>query len=202
VVLFQFTLFLLVGVVLFVYHRDTGVVPPARLDRIYPQFVWGELPPGVAGLVIAAIVAAAMANLSAALNSLASTTVIDFYRPLARGRDDAHFLWWARVATVLWAAVLVVIGILARKWGSVLESGLSVASITLGLLLGVFLLGVLTRRVNETAAIFGVTGGLAVMIFVRFFTSIAFTWWVLIGTVSTYLIGCFSSLFTTAGEPE
>ncbi len=111
-----------------------------------------NLPPGIAGLVTAAIVAAAMANLSAALNSLASTTVMDFLRPLSRSRasgdDDSVLLRWARWATVAWALVLVAIGIVARHWGSVLESGLSIASVTLGLLLGIFLLGVLTRRVG------------------------------------------------------
>jgi SSS family transporter len=200
-VMFQFTLFLLVGIALFVYHRDTGVPAPARLDRIYPEFVWHQLPPGVAGLVIAAILAAAMANLSAALNALASTTVIDFYRPLAPLRDDAHFLRWARIATVLWGVVLVGIGILARNWGSVLESGLSVASITLGLLLGVFLLGVLTRRVKGNAAIVGVAGGLAAILYVRFFTTVAFTWWVLIGTTATFAFGYLASLFIHSGEP-
>src|SRR6185295_16190488 len=84
VIFFQFGLFLLIGVCLFVYYGDAHLPAPAKPDRIYPQFVWQNLPPGVAGLVIAAIVAAAMANLSAALNSLASTTVMDFLRPIAR----------------------------------------------------------------------------------------------------------------------
>ena len=102
---------------------------------------------------------------------------------------------------MLWGVVLVGIGILARNWGSVLESGLSVASITLGLLLGVFLLGVLTRRVKGNAAIAGVAGGLAAMLYVRFFTTIAFTWWVLIGTTATFLFGYLASLFIHSGEP-
>ncbi len=170
------------------------------MDRIYPEFVWRQLPPGAAGLVMAAILAAAMANLSAALNALASTTVIDFYRPLAPQRGDAHFLRWARIATVLWGVVLVGIGILARNWGSVLESGLSVASITLGLLLGVFLLGVLTRRVRGNAAMVGVLAGLAAILYVRFFTTIAFTWWVLIGTTATFAFGYLASLLLHSGE--
>jgi len=122
---------------------------------------------------MAAIIAAAMANLSAALNSLASTTVVDFLRPIVRAGkpdDDTALLRWARAATVIWALVLVAIGIVARHWGSVLESGLSIASITLGLLLGVFMLGVLTRRVGQNAASFGVVAGLATIIYVRVFT--------------------------------
>ena len=136
----------------------------ARANRSHLSAVrLAELPPGVAGLVIAAIVAAAMANLSAALNSLASTTVMDFFRPLAgrAAKTTTRLLRWARCATVAWAVVLVAIGIVARHWGSVLESGLSIASVTLGLLLGVFLLGVLTRRVRQNAASFGVVAGLA-----------------------------------------
>jgi SSS family transporter len=197
-IFFQFGLFLLIGIALFVYFGDAHIAPPAKLDRIYPQFVWQNLSPGIAGLVIAAIVAAAMANLSAALNSLASTTVMDFLRPLTRPAgpdDDARFLRWARFATVFWALVLVAIGIVARHWGSVLESGLSIASVTLGLLLGVFLLGVLTRRVGQNAASFGVLAGLAVILYVRGFTPIAFTWWVLIGSVSTFAAGYAASWF-------
>lgn len=198
VILFQFSLFLLIGIALFVYYGEAHLPAPAKTDRIYPQFVWQHLPPGVAGLVIAAIVAAAMANLSAALNSLASTTVMDFLRPLARStgaEDDARFLRWARWATVAWALVLVAIGIVARHWGSVLESGLSIASITLGLLLGIFLLGVLTTRVGENAASFGVIAGLSTIVYVRWFTPIAWTWWVLIGSVSTFAAGYFASWF-------
>jgi Na+/proline symporter len=204
VIFFQFGLFLLIGIALFVYYREAHLATPAKTDGIYPQFVWQNLPPGVAGLVIAAIVAAAMANLSAALNSLASTTVIDFFKPLSRSSgadDDARVLRWARWATVAWAIVLVAIGIVARHWGSVLESGLSIASVTLGLLLGVFLLGVLTRRVEQNAASFGVLAGLVTILYVRWLTPIAWTWWVLIGSVSTFAAGYFASWFQRQ-EPD
>src|SRR5579859_5913706 len=108
VIFFQFGLFLLIGVALFVYYREAGLPAPAKLDRIYPQFVWQQLPPGIAGLVTAAIVAAAMANLSAALNALASTTVMDFFRPspAAEPEADRRLLRWARYATVAWGLVL------------------------------------------------------------------------------------------------
>lgn len=203
VILFQFVLFLLIGVALFVYYREGGLETPAKIDSIYPQFVWHELPTGVAGLVTAAIVAAAMANLSAALNALASTTVMDLLRPLAgrQGSDeDKRLLGWARLATVAWAVVLVAIGIMARHWGSVLESGLSIASITLGLLLGVFLLGVLTKRVRQGAASLGVVAGLAVIVYVRAFTPIAWTWWVLIGSLTTFAAGYLASWFQRGRE--
>lgn len=194
VIFFQFTLFLLIGVMLYVYYSASGRQPPSPLDRIYPEFVWNHLPVGVSGLVIAAILAAAMSNLSAALNSLASTTVIDFYRPWRerRGlvpRTDADLLRIGRAATVVWGVILFGIGLLARRWGSVLEAGLSVASVLYGSLLGVFLLGVLTRRVGERAAMAAMLAGFGIMISVKFGTAIAWTWYVVIGTLVTFAAG-------------
>ena len=195
VILVQFSLFLLIGILLFVYYRDSHATPPSETDRIYPEFLWRNLPPGIAGLTIAAILAAAMANLSAALNSLASTTVVDFLHARSAGTDSATSLLRARVATVVWGLVLLVIGIMARHWGSVLEAGLTIASIPSGALLGVFLLGVLTTRPRENAAAFGVVLGLIAILYVRFYTPIAFTWYVLIGTTVTFGGGWLASLW-------
>jgi solute:Na+ symporter, SSS family len=198
VIFVQFSLFLLIGVILYVFYATTGLTAPTPTDRIYPDFVWRYLPSGVAGLVVAAILAAAMSNLSAALNSLASTSIMDFYKPLAIGRgrvhSESHYLRLARVATVGWGAVLLGIGYLARQWGSVLEAGLSIASVIYGSLLGVFLLGLLTRRAGQMSAATGMAAGLAVMIYVKGFTTIAFTWWVVIGASVTFLVGCLMSL--------
>lgn len=195
VIFFQFSLFLGIGVLLFVYYQDTHLIRPRELDRIYPEFVWRHLPVGVAGLVVASILAAAMANLSAALNSLSTTTVVDFARwmPGAKPGGAGRPLKLARAMTVIWGIILVAIGMLARHWGSVLESGLSIASVTLGLLLGVFLLGVLTQRVHERAAIAGVLAGLLVILYVRHSTAIAWTWWVLIGSAATFAAGYVAS---------
>jgi Na+/proline symporter len=134
-----------------------------------------------------------MANLSAALNSLASTTVVDFLG--GRGSSDARSLRIARLATVAWGAVLLAIAIVARHSRSVLEAGLTIASIPSGMLLGVFLLGVLTRKPRQGAAIAGVAAGLVAILYVRFRTPIAFTWYVLIGTVVTFCFALMASLF-------
>ncbi|MDX1981786.1 MAG: sodium:solute symporter, partial [Bryobacteraceae bacterium] len=186
IILFQFTLFLLIGVALWVFYRDTGLTPPAVSDRIYPEFIWNKLPPGIAGLIIAAVLAAAMSNLSAALNSLASTTVMDFLKPLwGESRTEAGYLRLARWVTLLWGLALFVIGWASSGVRSVLEAALGIASIVYGSLLGVFLLGLLTRRTTERAAMAGMVAGLATMMYVRFFTPIAWTWHVLIGTAVT-----------------
>jgi solute:Na+ symporter, SSS family len=195
VIFFQFTLFLVIGILLWVFYKDSGLPAPNPPDRLYPAFIWNNLPAGIAGLIIAAILAAAMSNLSAALNSLASTTIMDFYKPIAAARrggrleTEAKYLKLARLGTVLWGVVLLAIGTVARHWGSVLEAGLSIASLVYGALLGVFLLGVLTRRVGERAAIGGMIAGLAAMAYVRAFTTIAWTWYVCLVTGVTFLTG-------------
>jgi SSS family solute:Na+ symporter len=194
VIFVQFTLFLVIGVCLWTLAADARWNPPALADKIYPQFIWDHLPVGLAGLTIAAILAAAMSNLSAALNSLASTTVMDFLRPLRPQVNEIRWLTLARHATILWAAILFGVGLLARQWGGVLQAGLSIASILYGSLLGVFLLGLLTRRVGETAAMIAMCVGLALMLYIKFATPIAWTWYVLIGSSATFAAGLVCSL--------
>ena len=202
VIFVQFVLFLLIGVLLWVYYGDNRLPLPARSDRIYPEFIWNQLPTPIAGLVIAAILAAAMANLSAALNSLATTTVVDFMRARVRGMSEERSLKVARWATVVWGVVLLAIAIGARHSTSVLEAGLTIGSIPLGALLGVFLLGVLTKKPGEWAAIAGVVTGLSTIVYVVARTKIAFTWYVLIGTTVTFTAGWLFSLFQKPLPPE
>ncbi len=190
VIFIQFSMFLIIGACLFVLYQDRGMPPPAIADRLYPLYIWQNLPTGVAGLVMAAILAASMSNLSAALNSLASTTVLDLWRPWSGvQRDDIAWLRLSRMATVGWGVILFCVALVARRWGSVLQAGLSIASIVYGALLGVFLLGLLTKRVREGAAMVGMSVGLVLMLYVRFATPIAFTWYVVIGSAATFLTG-------------
>ena len=191
VVFFQFSLFLMIGVLLFVYYHDSGQLPPKVLDRAYPEFVWNHLPVGLSGLVIAAILAAAMSNLSAALNALASTTIMDFWRPMRPKTSDTRLMQLARWSTVGWGLILFTVGLAARHWGSVLETGLSIASVLYGSLLGVFLLGVLTKKPGEWAAIAGMSAGFIVTLIFR--TQVAYTWYVLIGSVTTFVVGYVAS---------
>jgi len=193
VVFFQFALFLMIGVLLYAYYKTIGTPAPHVPERIYPEFIWRHLPVGVAGLVIAAILAAAMSNLSAALNALASTTIMDFLKPLRPHRSEAQYLHLARWATVLWGGILFAVGLAARHWGRVLEAGLSIASVLYGALLGVFLLGVLTKRAGEWAAIIGMSAGFLVTILLR--SHVAYTWYVLIGSSTTFLIGTAAGVF-------
>jgi SSS family transporter len=201
VILFQFSLFLVIGTLLYVQYQDASRPAPAALDRIYPKFIWQNLPVGVAGLVIAAILAAAMSNLSAALNALASTTIMDFVKPLARQyRPDSHYLRLARYATVFWAAVLFTVGLFAQYYShSVLEAGLSIASVLYGGLLGVFLLGLLTKAPGETAAMLGMAAGLVATILLQPY--MAYTWYILVGSSVTMLVGVIAGVVLPQSRP-
>jgi solute:Na+ symporter, SSS family len=115
----QFTLFLIIGVCLFTLYSDRNWATPSVTDSIYPSFIWTYLPTGAAGLVLAAILAAAMSNLSAALNALASTTVMDFLRPLTnspQSNDESRWVQRARLATLAWGAILFAVALFARNW--------------------------------------------------------------------------------------
>lgn len=200
VVFFQFALFLLIGLVLYVYYRDSGRPAPLVPERTYPEFVWTHLPVGLAGLVIAAILAAAMSNLSAALNALASTTIMDFFKPLRPSRSEGDYMQLARWATVLWGFILFAVGLAARHWGRVLEAGLSIASVLYGALLGVFLLGVLTKRPGEWSAIAGMSAGFAATL-VLSSLHVAYTWYVLAGSIATFVVGYAASLVLHEPQP-
>jgi SSS family transporter len=206
VIFLQFTLFLLIGVGLYVFY---GLHPAvfASADRIFPTFIVREMPIGIAGLLVAAILAAAMSNLSAALNSLSSTTVVDFYMHWRPEADDRERMMISRSSTVVWAMVLfgvAMYSVFAGGKGHVVEVGLSIASVAYGALLGVFLLGTLTRYATQTGAILGMICGFGLNLLLWLSSGvikvgpitiphIAFTWYVLIGSLVTFAVGSIGS---------
>ena len=195
VILFQFTLFLVIGVMLFVFAQHvafsggTGNDP----DKIYPAFIVHEMPVGLVGIVLASIFAVAMSNASGSLNSLASSSIVDLG---ARGGEKAGTsVLRSRRMTLLWGIVLGALGL--APWGPVLVAGLTIASITYGGLLGVFLLGTWNKRADENGALVGFAAGIATMIVVNRFTPLAWTWYVLVGTLVTFAIGSIASGFSS-----
>ncbi len=193
-ILFQFSLFLLIGATLFVFYKLSPPASPfTRTDTIFPIFIVSRMPHGVSGLLISAILAAAMSNLSAALNSLSSTTVVDFYARLRPKATEARKLRFSRIATLGWGAALFGLAILARHGGKVLEVGLSIASVAYGSLLGVFLLGVLTRNASERGAMAGMLTGFVLNLYLWQYTKVAFTWYVVLGSIATFATGYAAS---------
>jgi SSS family solute:Na+ symporter len=189
VIFFQFALFLTVGVMLWAYYRGPSAAF-GKPDRIYPTFIVSRMPHGISGLLIAAILAAAMSNLSAALNSLSSSTIMDFVLRLRPQTDERARMKLSRLATFCWAMVLFALAVLAlQKVGRVVEVGLQIASVAYGALLGVFLLGVLTRRANQRGAMVGMLFGFCTGVYLWQWTHVPWTWWVLIGTIVTFAVG-------------
>jgi solute:Na+ symporter, SSS family len=201
IVFIQFALFLLIGVLLYVFAQHTPLLAPGeRTDRILPLFLVREMPVGLAGLLLASIVAVAMSNASGSLNSLAASSLLDFSRISGPDAEPANFLRTSRRMTLVWGLVLMGFGFV--KWGPLLEAGLTVAALPLGSLLGLFLLGTLDRKANARGALVGMFVGLAAILCVFRFTAIAFTWYVLIGSVTTFAVGAVMSRLVATKQVE
>ena len=188
IVIVQFTVFLLIGVLLFVFAQHVPLLAPGqRLDRILPTYLVREMPVGLAGLLLASIIAVAMSNASGSLNSLAASSILDFSRLRGRAADTAQFVKISRLMTLAWGLVLMGFGFV--KWGPLLEAGLTVVALPLASLLGLFLLGTIDRMANATGALVGMFFGLAVILYVFKFTTVAFSWYVMIGSLVTFFVG-------------
>jgi solute:Na+ symporter, SSS family len=213
-VLILFALFLTLGVMLFAYYGKPAADFGGQ-DRIFPTFIVTKMAHGISGLMIAAILAAAMSNLSAALNSLSSSTIVDFWlRRKGAARDDKSMLRVSRMATFGWAILLFALAILSRRSQSVIVVGLSIASVAYGALLGVFLLGLLTRRATERGAMVGMLVGFCANMYIwistlvkpgflplEFTRRIPWTWYVMIGACLTFSVGYLASLAIRGSEP-
>ena len=198
IVLAQFIGFLFIGVLLFAFyhpHADAAYasLPPTQAafpftggDRVFPDFITKHLPSGLSGLVVAAIFAAAM---SSSLNAIAATAVNDLYKPFVPRREDKHYFRVSHWLTLLWGIVQITVALAIRnKNRSALDQALSIASLINGPVLGVFLVGTFLRRVSEPPALIGMVTSIAVMLYIYFGTKIAWTWYVLIGSVVTFVV--------------
>ncbi len=192
VVMAQFLIFLLVGLGLWVFY---GGISFERSDEIFARFIVEQLPPGVTGLLIAGIFAAAMSSLSSSINSLASASAFDFWAPL-KGLvgDDARVLRAGKGFTLLWAALLVggawvFIPLSTRT--SAVEVALGIASVVYGGLLGAFGLGILADRADQRSTIIGMAAGIGIVmaIWLTVPQRVAWPWFVFIGTLVTYFVG-------------
>ncbi|HEX8071338.1 MAG TPA: sodium:solute symporter [Pyrinomonadaceae bacterium] len=208
VVLAQFIGFLFIGVLLFAFYHpysDPGYAtaaapafPFAGGDRVFPDFITKHLPSGLSGLVVAAIFAAAM---SSSLNSIAATAVNDLYRPFKPDRGDKHYFRVSHWLTLGWGLVQIAVALAVRHQNrSALDAALSVAALINGPVLGVFLVGTFLRRVSEPPALIGMLASTAAMIYVYFFTRIAWTWYGVIGSAITFLVA-YAASFAFAPAP-
>ncbi|MHB8887808.1 MAG: sodium:solute symporter family transporter [Acidobacteriaceae bacterium] len=192
-----------IGVALFAYYH----AHPERLqhlhnlDAIVPYFVLTELPYGLAGLVIAAIFAASMAVMSAGINALTTATTVDYYaRFLRAGRSGEHYASIGRIGTAAWGCVVTLMALFAGRAGDLAIAYSRISSMVVGPMLGIFLLGVTTRRANSNGVQIGAITGAAVILFVSVRTSWSFFYFGAIGTIVTFVLGyLFSLLFPPPG---
>jgi Na+/proline symporter len=202
VVFAQFALFLLIGSMLYVYYTGHATAELAAFtldgrvqsDRIFPHFIVTHLPPGVVGLVVAAVFAAAMSTLSSSLNSSSATAMADFYMPAFK-RDETHYLSVSRWMTAAWGVVQITVALVAIQFSNrVVDEVLGIASFTNGIILGVFLLGTFTPNVRQRAAFIGIVVGTVVMLAVKLMQLTSWQWYVLIGSLATFAAGWLASL--------
>jgi SSS family transporter len=204
VVFLQFALFLFIGVELACYYAQHPEIKIAKADEVFSGFIVHVFPAntGLVGLMLAAILAAAMSTLASSLNSSASALVNDFYVPLRRTPATPEHLfgltrWLTVVFGVVQIGVAIGAGILTTDpKNTVVGSVLTIAGFAFGVLLGVFASGILTRRVGQFAALGGAIVGLAVLCYCRYFLvtaegrpAIAMPWLAVLGSTTTFVAG-------------
>jgi SSS family solute:Na+ symporter len=193
IVFAQFVLFLTIGALLFAYYSSTPLPRPlARTDEVLPLFVVSELPHGISGFIVAAIIAAA---LSPSINALAATTVNDFYLKYLRpDADEPTLMRVSRRATIFWGIAQIAVALAAQRLDrSVLDAGLLVLNFAAGPVLGAFLVGVLTQRVRSGAMVTGMIAGTIVVTWIWWTNAAAWTWYSAIGVAMTAVVALAAS---------
>jgi len=203
-----FLLFLLVGVMLWVFYQSHPFqipLPESRPgiksnDFIFPIYIVTAMPQLMKGFLIVAILAAAMSSISSAVSALASVSTMDFLKPALPGRDDAFFLRFSRHSTLVWAAALVFVAWLTREVTFVLNAAFSLRGLASGALLGGLILALFGRGVGPRAAVAGMLTALVVMNVIywpatvpslreawlrTFGGEVFWPWFTLIGTLTT-----------------
>ncbi len=209
VVLGQFIGFLFIGVLLFAFYAPYNAPEYAQAgaaatfpftggDQVFPDFITKHMPSGLSGLVVAAIFAAA---LSSSLNAIAATFVNDLYKPFKPNLEDRHYLRVSHWLTLVIGIVQIAVALAVMKQNrSALDQALSIASLINGPVLGVFLVGTFLKKVTQTPALVGMTASILLMIYIKFFTPLAWTWYVLVGSLTTFVVAWAASQIIKAPE--
>lgn len=198
IIIVQFAVFLFLGVLLFAFYGPMEI----KSDEIFPKFIIEVLPPGLTGLIVASLLAAAMSTLAGSISSLSSSFMMDLFLPLSgKDFDDAAKLKYSRLFSILFGLLLIVSAVFFMESSrAVVEIALSIASFTYGGLLGTFLLGVLFKKAKQEDALAGFTAGIFVMITVISLKLVAWTWFTFIGVIATLIIGGLLSSYNKADE--
>jgi Na+/proline symporter len=187
IILFQFAFFLILGILLYAYYGSLEI----RSDEIFPKFIIEVLPAGISGIIIAGLLAAAMSTLAGSMSSLSSSAMMDIFVPFfGENINEKNKLLISRILTVCFAILLVLFALIfIESSKAVVEVALSIASFTYGGLLGAFLLGLINRKVKEREAVIAFAAGIASMILIISLNLVAWTWFTLVGVITTVFVG-------------
>jgi SSS family transporter len=186
IIIFQFALFLFIGVLLYAYYGNLNI----KSDEIFSKYIIEVLPGGAKGIIIAGLFAAALSTLAGSITSMSSSVMMDLYLPLKKSVDDKKNLFISKSLTIFWAGMLIISAFIFKESSrAVVEIALSIASFTYGGLLGTFLLGLSSKKVQQNHAIAGFISAITVMSFIIIFKVVAWTWFVLIGVTVTIIVG-------------
>ena len=193
IIIFQFALFLFIGVLLFAYYGSLDI----KSDEIFSKFIIEILPSGVKGIIIAGLFAAALSTLAGSITSLSSSVMLDLYLPFKKSADEKKNLLISKSLTIFWAVMLIISAfIFMESPKAVVELALSIASFTYGGLLGTFLLGLSNKKILQNHAIAGFVSAIVVMGFIIAFKVVAWTWFILIGVCVTLVVGNILALIS------
>jgi solute:Na+ symporter, SSS family len=171
-------------------RRTTGDASYSDVNYVFPTFITRHMPIGLPGLLVAAILAAAMSTIAGELSSLSTATVIDFYRRFVRAEaSDAHFLRVSRLATGFWGLFASVVAVWAAELGSLIEVVNRFGSFFYGSILGVFILAVGFPRATANGAFVGLIAGMAAVAWAASATNVAFLWHNVIGALAVVIVG-------------
>jgi solute:Na+ symporter, SSS family len=171
-------------------REATGNASYNDVNYVFPTFITTQMPVGIVGLLIAAILAAAMSTIAGELSALSTASVIDFYRRFVRQEaSDAHFLWVSRLATGFWGLFASVVAVWAASLGSLIEVVNRFGSFFYGSILGVFILAIGARSATSNGAFIGLLAGMASVWWAATYTRVAFLWHNVIGAVAVVIVG-------------
>lgn len=199
-VLFQMALFLLVGLMLYMYYSGADVAELGinAADEIVLKFVSEVVPPGVAGLIIAGLFAAAMSTLSSSLSALSSTTLFDLIPKLAEREDSMRI---SRMLMVVWTLIFIFFAVsFSGSENPIVELGLGIAGFTYSGLLGAFFIGKFTNFGTRSTFI-GLVVCVAMMSIIILKTPLAWPWYTTIGIIIFFAVSSIANLILKDARP-
>ncbi len=192
--------FFLLGTGLFVFYSSNPermAISNPNIDATFPQFIVGELPAGMSGILISAIFAAAMSTLSSNINSVAAVFTSDFYKMLARKVSHSRAMFTARISGVIVGLIGIVFALMLATLDitSLWDQFNTFLGLFTGGLAGLFIMGIFTRRISGAAALIGLIAGMAVLFFVQSFSALSFLLYGATGMTASLILALLASLF-------